>query len=123
MILGIGTDIVKLKRIAALHKKHGSLFLSKILSPEEMELLPKNWLPFAGGRFAAKEALVKALGGREFSFSDISILNEANGKPVFGGVDIIAPIVKVSAAKLNICVSISHEQDYATAVVIIEKKP
>lgn len=109
MIKGIGVDIVNLERIS-LEK---DLFAKKILSEKEYQIYIalssiKRKKEFLGGRFAGKEAFLKANGKGigEISFQDIEILNEPSGKPY-----------------LNVphaFISISHETSYAIAYVVIE---
>ena len=62
MIIGLGTDIVELERIEKAAARFGERFAARILHPEELELWRKTpQTTFLAGRFAAKEALVKAL--------------------------------------------------------------
>lgn len=89
MIYGIGHDVLEIQRIEALmNKGSGAKFIRRILTEAELELLERrggNAAEFIAGRFAAKEAVVKALGcgiGREVGFQDIQILPDAYGKPI-----------------------------------------
>jgi len=117
MIQGIGTDITDISRIKKLMDEQGQRFFDKILSAEEISLIPvKGSEHFTAGRFAAKEALVKAL-GRSFEFSGLSILNDESGKPYVHNPDFISGDEK----GVTFHISISHEKDYATAVALIEK--
>lgn len=117
MIAGIGTDIAEVSRIKKQIDKYKNRFLEKILSTEEIKLIPaKGSEHFTAGRFAAKEAIVKAL-GRSFEFSRLSILNDDSGKPYVNNPDFIFGDEK----GVNIHISISHEKNYAIAVAIIEK--
>ena len=114
MITGTGIDIVNIKRIKKSLSAYGDKFIKKILSDQEIENIPaKKKEEFIAGRFAAKEALVKA-SGLSLIFSTITILNDADGKP---------HIVKLpdEIGKKKIHLSISHDSDYAAAFVIIEK--
>lgn len=117
MIQGIGTDITDISRIKKLIDAQGHRFLDKILSSEEIKLIPpKGSEHYTAGRFAAKEAIVKAL-GRSFEFSGLSILNDKSGKPYVHNPDFISGNEK----GITFHISISHEKKYATAVAIIEK--
>ena len=117
MIKGIGTDITGIPRIKKLIEENGDRFLNKILSTEEIKLIPgKGSEQFAAGRFAAKESIVKALGS-SFEFSRLTILNDLKGKPYIANPDFL--FGKEEGITLHI--SISHDKDYATAVAIIEK--
>lgn len=116
MIQGTGIDIVHVPRITKLMDEHGARFLEKILSQEEIEKMPAaNREHYTAGRFAAKEALVKAA-GTSFSFSGVSVFNTDDGKPYFSG-----GITDQTASDEKIHLTISHDTDYATAFVIIEK--
>lgn len=104
--MGLGIDIVQLSRI-----KDCDALAKKILSSPEMEnyLKSSNKLSFIGGRWAAKEAFLKAVGVGIFNkgtilFNEISILNEESGKPILIYKD----------KKYD--VSISHEKEYAVAI-------
>jgi len=114
MIAGTGIDIVNIKRIKKSLSKYGEKFIQKVLSEKEIEEIPTvKKEEFIAGRFAAKEALVKA-SGIALAFNTITILNDTNGKPY---------IVKLPDEIKNkkVHISISHDSDYAAAFVIIEK--
>jgi len=122
MIIGMGVDIVKLERIESLYEKHGKHFLEKILSAEEISLLPEKFpVPYIGGRFAVKEALVKAIGARDFEFNEISVLKKDNGAPFISDLTKLEQLLNMSHNSLLVHISISHETDYCIANVIIEQ--
>ncbi|BDV03451.1 MAG: holo-[acyl-carrier-protein] synthase [Candidatus Hepatoplasma scabrum] len=106
--IGIGTDIVENKRLDNLE------LIKKFLSKEEFEYFIKiknriEALSFAAGRFAAKEAIIKAY-DKKISLSNIKIVNNNNGKP----------IVFLDNKKINnLLLSISHEKNYTIAFVIL----
>jgi len=118
-ILGIGTDIVEIRRIEkSLNNPH---FLQKCFTPQEIEYCKKKGVSAFksyAGYFAAKEAVVKALGSgfKGFLPRDIEICHDDLGRP-------FARLSK----KVNFCesnkvfISISHEERYATALAIIEE--
>ncbi|MGI6557987.1 MAG: holo-ACP synthase [Limnochordia bacterium] len=119
MTFGIGVDVVDLPRIAKVLERFPQRFPERILSPREMDYCQRgrNFLGALAGRFAAKEAVMKALGvglGQGISWQDIEILNENTGRPVVylhGGL-------KTMAAKLGvgtILISISHGEVCAVA--------
>ena len=85
-IFGIGSDIVNIKRMGTTLKKNGSAFKKRIFSKNEINYCDKKRkpYPFYAKRFAAKEALSKALGTgirKGIYFKDIEILNDNFGKP------------------------------------------
>jgi holo-[acyl-carrier protein] synthase len=113
MITGTGIDIVNINRIKKSINDYSEKFISKILSEEEIKMIPAAGKEeFIAGRFAAKEALVKAA-GISIAFGSITILNDGNGKPY---------IKKIPESLRNqkIHISISHDTDYAAAFIVIE---
>ena len=105
--MGIGVDIVDLNRIN-IDSDH---FVRRILTDREFEVYSRFSSNYAkreylGGRFAAKEAYMKAcgLGIGQISFQDIEVLNHESGAPYLNDPQAL--------------VSISHEKDYAIAFVI-----
>lgn len=123
MIAGIGIDLVEIDRIRKIFDQYQDKFADKILTTsEKQELkLAANKPAFLAKRFAAKEALAKALGTgiKGFWFSDIEITHDANGKPgfnFFGGC-----LEKVKAKRISQAhLSITDEKQYALAFVILE---
>lgn len=123
MIYGIGTDITEIKRIerATIRNKN---FINKLFTKNEVEAWEKkNFnIEFIAGRFAAKEAISKALGTgiRGFNFKDIEIINNKLGKPKV----ILKPraegIIKKISRDYKIHLSISHEKEYAIAYALLE---
>lgn len=119
MIIGIGTDIIEIARIARLLAIYPEKFLDKILTKDEKNTLLrlKNYTATLAGRFAAKEAIVKAFGtgfGKELSFQDMEIINNSFGKPI---VYFSSSVNKLFNSP-NILISISHSKAYATAIAL-----
>jgi holo-[acyl-carrier protein] synthase len=123
-IIGVGIDIVDVKRIEdAVNKR--KRFLERIYTQEEIKLNPRGEFRFQelAGRFAAKEAFFKAIKTgwrRGVTFSDVIVLNEKSGAPYIkltGRAKAIADSLGVR----NIFVSISHTDELATGMVIITK--
>lgn len=86
MIHGVGTDIVQVARIEAVWRKHGQAFARRILMPEELEGFARTQSPvrFLAMRFAAKEAVVKALGTgfrHGVWVRDVGMVPDFRGKP------------------------------------------
>ena len=117
MIKGIGIDLVELERIKELLSDR---FIERILSEAEMKEY-KNLaheqvkLEFIGGRFAAKEAIFKAVavGPGNTNYKDFSILHEASGKPYV--------LSNFFTETHKVSISITHTDLYAAAFVIIEE--
>lgn len=124
MIFGIGTDIAAVSRLGRLHEHHGERALEKILAPREIVELAAGKEParFLAKRFAAKEAFGKALGigvTAPALLPNIAVVHDALGKPSFE----YAPELAAYLAERGLVaqLSISDEQDYAVAFVIVEK--
>ncbi|WP_127836630.1 holo-ACP synthase [Clostridium prolinivorans] len=122
MIIGVGVDIVEIRRIKEALDKNDK-FMDKLFTKEEIEYLKsRNLRPeYIAGRFAAKEAVSKALGTgfRGFDFKDIVIDRTALGKPIVvlkGKAKLL--IQKYGECKIHI--SISHGEDNAIAYALIE---
>lgn len=121
MIIGIGTDIVQISRIKRLYDEYGDRFINKFLSDSEIGRLPNSNIDqYLAGRFAVKEALIKATGRRDLKFNDIEIANNENGKPYIKSVDNIKRYINPGIEDINVHITISHEKEYAVAFVIIE---
>lgn len=122
MILGVGVDIVENERLGVLLKKYSEDKLKKIFTERELSIKNAHRL---SGRFAAKEALGKALGtglGKKIWFNEIEIENEFSGKPQFIINDKLETMLKQIGCQ-RIHLSISHEKNYSVAMVIIEGSP
>lgn len=123
-IIGIGTDIVDVSRIQRLLEKHGDLFTQRILHNNELEVFKqrKSSVNYLAKRFAAKEALSKALGtgiAQGVSFQDIEVVNNHDGQPQL----VLHAKTQEIAEKLGMkksFISLSDEKKYAIAYVIIE---
>ena len=116
-ILGIGTDITECLRIARMIERHGELFISRVYTSEEIRYCQsrRQATQHFTGRWAAKEAILKALGTgwrRGISWLDVEIRNEPGGKPVValrGGLrDLVQQLGVV-----ELLVSISHCRSHA----------
>ena len=125
-IFGIGTDIVNIKRMDRTLKKYGTKFKNKFFSKSEISYceIKKNSSAFYAKRFAAKEALSKALGTgirKDVNLKNIEISNNIHGKPFIllkGKVDNYLK-KKVKSKKYNIYLSLSDDKPWAQATVII----
>ena len=112
----VGTDIVEVCRVEKLIKDKGYKFLNKIYTQSEIDYCeskgPNKYQHYAG-RFAAKEAIIKAIGNRPPNLKNIQISNDDNGVPY---VDIISDSAFLST---SLHVSISHVKRYAVAFATI----
>jgi holo-[acyl-carrier protein] synthase len=121
-IIGIGTDIAECLRIARMIERHGELFINRVYTPGEISYCQSRAqaTQHFTGRWAAKEAILKALGTgwrRGIAWRDIEIRNEASGQPVVavrGGVKEVVEQLGIT----KLLVSISHCRTYATAYAI-----
>ena len=121
MIVGIGNDIIEIERIEKAISKEG--FKNKIYTQKELENIEKrgNRLETYAGIFSAKEAISKAIGTgvREFSLTDLEILNDDLGKPYVVVSEKLDKIIKSKKEDYQIEISISHSKKYATAVAMV----
>ncbi len=126
MIAGIGSDIVAINRIKNSYNKFNDKFLSRFLTQSEIDLFENRKSPveFLAGRWAAKEAVSKALGsgiGLLCDWHDIEVLPADNGTPLVtlsGKGKTLADSLQISEIK----VTISHEKEYAVAFAIALQK-
>lgn len=123
MIAGIGTDLVHIPRMQSLLEKHGDKIAARILSDREfaefkLQLKPAAYL---AKRFAAKEAVAKALGTgfRDgLSLRHIEVSNDALGKPELSFLDIGLTLIKERHIGRSL-LSLSDDHEYASAYVIL----
>lgn len=86
MIFGVGTDVVRIERVAGIHQRFGQRFAERLLMPEELALFDGQTRPvrFLAMRFAAKEAIVKALGTgfrHGVWIRDVGFMPDRRGRP------------------------------------------
>lgn len=116
-IVGTGVDITEVRRLRQAVEKWGDSFLDKVFTRDELDNAKKRgslYLHLAG-RFAAKEAIFKALGDKDLGWQDLVILNEADGRPY-------CKILNGKGKFMQVHVSISHVKSYAVASAIITKE-
>lgn len=122
-IVGLGTDIVEIARFDMPEDKLQRL-AKRVLTDNELSLFEQHNFPvrFLAKRFAAKEAAVKAIGngiGNGVSFHHVEVVNNDMGKPqllMLGKMQELCQAAEVTSAHI----SISDEQHYAVATVILE---
>ncbi|WWO95609.1 MAG: holo-ACP synthase [Candidatus Dasytiphilus stammeri] len=121
-IIGVGTDLVEIKRIAQIVSKYGEKFSQRILSDYELLKFNKNCnsVNFLAKRFAVKEAAAKAFGIRSGKmFQHFEIFHDSYGQPHLKCLQTVALIAKDIGVKC-IHVTITDEREYALATIIIE---
>lgn len=121
-VLGIGTDITECLRIAQMIERHGELFVDRVYTPEEIRYCQqrKQATQHFTGRWAAKEAVLKAIGTgwrQGISWRDVEVRNERGGKPTIvlrGGAKEVAEHLGIA----EVLISISHCRSHATAFAV-----
>ena len=122
MIYGIGTDIVKIDRMRIAAEKWCDGFVEKILTPGEKSYCygKNDPYPSLAVRFAAKEALIKAIGGEiPVRMKDIEVLSDEKGRPfikVSNKLEVFFEEKKIIRCHL----SLSHEKEFGIAYVVLE---
>jgi holo-[acyl-carrier protein] synthase len=128
VIYGIGNDVLEIRRIAAvLGGRQRTAFLRRVLTGRELELAEERKgraAEFTAGRFAAKEAVVKALGcgiGSQVGFQDIEILPDSLGKPVVSLPEEAWNRLLLSGGQHIIHLAITHTSELASAFAVVER--
>jgi len=122
MIYGIGIDLVEIQRIERVLKRWGERFERRVFSDREIAYCRKHARApvHYAGRFAAKEAFIKALGGlRGLTMKDIEILNDDAGKPAFAQNAAVKRTLKDRGVR-HVALSVTHTDHDASALVIME---
>ncbi len=124
-VFGIGTDIIECLRIAQMIERHGELFINRVYTASEIDYCSsrKAATQHYAGRWAAKEAILKAMGtgwARGIRWRDIEIRNEAGGAPIValaGGARDVCETLGIT----RVLISISHCRSHATAYALALK--
>jgi len=122
MIYGTGIDIVKIERIERAVSRWGDGFLRRVFTESEIEYCYRKKVPFLSlaVRFAAKEALVKAIASEiSVSLKDIEVVTSENGKPFFRVYGDLKDFFEKRKIK-GVHLSLSHEKEFGVASVILE---
>ena len=124
MILGLGIDIIEVARIQASHERFGARFLDRILLPDETAycLSHRSPGPFLAARFAAKEAISKAFGtgiGAALGWHDMEVRHKETGEPSVLLHGKGKELFEARRAR-QILISISHTENYAAVVALLE---
>lgn len=126
MIVGIGTDIVRVERVRRALDRHGEAFAERILAPDERPAFSgaKDPARFLAKRFAAKEAFAKAFGTGlrpPATLGAIAVAHDALGKPEYA---LGAPLAAALAERgWRALLSLSDEREYVVAFALIEQRP
>ena len=123
MTLAIGTDIVEIVRIAEVLERQGERFIDRILSPSEKLQYQSHsdGVAFVAKRFAAKEAIAKALGtgiGHGVSFQDMVISTDKKGAPIAELSNGAADIMQARGG-VKMLISLADERHYAMAYAVL----
>lgn len=122
MIYGIGIDLVKIQRMKDADDKWGRKFFEKFLTPGEIAYCYKKAAPYPSiaVRFAAKEAIIKAIGSEiTVNMKEIEIVNEDNGRPLLHTSGTLKAFMEEKNIK-RCHLSLSHEKEYGVASVVLE---
>ena len=124
MIIGLGVDIAEVERIRSAIERHGQPFLRRVFTPAEISYCEgyKNKFERYAGRFAAKEAAMKALGTgwrRGVRWVDFEVVRESTGRPTIALAGEAAKIAATLGVG-RISLSITHTSSEALAQVIFE---
>ena len=124
-IVGLGTDLVAVARVADLLARHGDRFLVRCYGPGERESIagraPGERAAAAAARWAAKEAFLKALGGpiRHIPYQAVVVVTGPDGQPGLA-LSGVAETALAERGGRRVHVSLSHERDFALATVLLE---
>ena len=124
-VIGVGVDLTEISRIRAAHQKHGQSFLDKIFTADEQAfcLTKADPYPSLAARFAAKEAVSKALGtgfSEKFSLTSCSIKTSTEGEPIVVLDDNAKTLVHEKGAT-HVLVSLTHTDQLAEAFAVLVK--
>lgn len=123
MIAGVGVDIAELDRIRDLLSRHGERFLSRILTEGERAYCQarRDPVPHVAARFAAKEAVLKALGtgwAHGIKWTDVEVIRGESGPPT---ISLHGEAQRLAGANGRWHLSLTHDRGAAVAVAILER--
>lgn len=122
MIYGIGIDLIKIERMKTVADKWGEKFFKRVFTENEMTYCSERKEPHLSlaVRFAAKEALIKAIGSEVFvPLTDIEVVNFENGKPLIRARGRLQEFLRAKSIK-KCHLSLSHEKEFGIACVVLE---
>lgn len=117
MIVGTGVDITEVRRLRQAIEKWGDAFSKRVFTDEEIKNAKKrtSFYQHLAGRFAAKEAIFKAMGDKDLNWKDVQITNDTDGRPC-------CELLNGKGENLDVYISISHVKNYAVANAIVTPK-
>jgi holo-[acyl-carrier protein] synthase len=128
VIYGVGTDLVEIGRVAAAVERFGDRFVHRILGPQELQRYSarrtrseRRGLAFLATRFAAKEAVSKAIGlgmRSPMSWRAVEIVNAPSGRPLALANGALAEFLQTK--RLRLTISVSDEREMAVAFAVAE---
>lgn len=124
MIVGIGVDVVSVARIEHSIGRHGHAFLARVFTPAEIAYCEAHREKYSryAARFAAKEAVMKALGTgwrQGIRWVDVEVLNEDSGRPVLRLAGRCRQLAEALGVR-HLHVSLTHDHQVAIAQVVLE---
>ncbi len=123
MIYGIGIDIVKIERMKTAVERWDKRFLERVFTDKEIQYAYQKKDPYRSlsVKFAAKEAFIKAVSALiPISLREIEILNQDNGRPYINVSGRLKDYFEKETIRCAY-VSLSHEQEYGVACVVLEQ--
>jgi holo-[acyl-carrier protein] synthase len=122
-VLGVGIDIIRVSRIERLLKEKGKRFKERIFTEAECNYCErfKHRAEHYAVRFAAKEAVRKAISPifkGYYNYKDIEVVRQEDGMP---GIRLHGTLSKIETQGVMFNVSLTHEHDYAVAIVLLQK--
>lgn len=126
MIIGVGIDLADQQRMQRALHRHGEKFLQRLFSEQEIVFCQRYRSPIEhyAGKFAVKEAFLKAIGmglGQQVTFRQLEVLNRPSGAPFLTTHGRAAEVV-MQLGVTHTHVSLSHSSHLAIAVVILERR-
>lgn len=122
MIYGVGIDLVKIDRVKDVVEKWGRKFLERVFTENEISYCYEKKNPYLSlaVRFAAKEALIKAIGSEiPVPLTDIEVINSLTGKPAIKTNGRLESFLKEKNI-IRVALSLSHEKEFGIACVVLE---
>lgn len=121
-VIGIGIDIVEVDRIEKIVARDKGDVLHDLFTPVELEYClqkKRTASVHLAGRFAAKEAYIKALGGNHgLHWTDVEVVNDSDGRPMLNVLNQAKEVAYAHQSQSHF-LSIAHERNYAIAMVIL----